>query len=123
MLSWWYGAGWRARVRMIRERLERTLDFYSIDILLRTLFAPYRQISAGNVQGPLAVRWRAFVDRSISRFMGMIIRSIIMIVGSFAILLQTLMGCVVLLLWPLIPLLPLVGFIFFISGQVPALWK
>lgn len=123
MLSWWYGAGWRARARMIRGRLERTLDFYSIDILLRTLFAPYRQISAGNVQGPLAVQWRAFVDRSISRFMGLIIRSIIVIVGSFAILFQVLIGCIVLLLWPLMPLLPLVGFIFFISGQVPASWK
>lgn len=123
MLSWWYGAGWKARASIVRERIERTMDFFSIDILLRTLFAPYRQIAAGRIDGPLAIRWQAFVDKAISRFMGAIIRLILVVVGSFAVVGQALSGCVVLLLWAFIPLLPLVGFVLYISGWVPLLWK
>lgn len=123
MLSWWYGAGWKARVTIIQERLERTMDFFSIDILSRTLFSPYRQIAAGKVTGSLGVQWRAFVDRTISRLMGIIVRSIIIVVGSFAIVLQVVSGCVILLLWAFIPLLPVIGFVLYISGWVPIVWK
>lgn len=123
MLSWWYGAGWKARALMIRERLEQTLDYFSIDILLRTLFSPYRQISAGQVSGPLAVKWRAFVDRTISRIIGAIVRTMIILIGSFTIVFYALLGVFVLLLWACLPLLPVVGFVLFISGWVPPLWK
>ncbi|MET0979649.1 MAG: hypothetical protein ABWX90_00140, partial [Candidatus Saccharimonadales bacterium] len=54
-LSWWYGAGWRQRLAMLRERLANTIDYFSIDLLARTLFSPFRQISAGKVNGPIGV--------------------------------------------------------------------
>lgn len=123
MLSWWYSAGWKARILIVRERLEQTMDFFSINVLLGTLFSPYRQISAGKVNGSLGVRWQAFVDGILSRFIGFIVRSIIIIIGSFAVLLQVLSNCLVLLLWPFIPLLPIVGFVLYISGWVPTIWK
>lgn len=123
MLSWWYSAGWKARALIVRERIERTMDYFSIDVLLGTLFSPYRQISADKVGGSLDIRWRAFVDRTISRLMGSIIRTIIIIIGSFAVVLQTLSGLVLLVLWACIPLLPVVGFILFISGWTPVVWK
>ena len=48
LLGWWYGAGWRERARMIIERLAKAYDFFSLDLLIKTLFAPFRQISAGS---------------------------------------------------------------------------
>lgn len=123
MLSWWYGAGWKARTLIVRERIEGTMDFFSIDVLLRTLFSPYRQISAGKVDGSIGVLWRAFVDRTISRLIGFILRIVIVVVGSFAVVLQALIGALLLVLWVFIPLLPVIGFVLFISGWTPIVWK
>jgi len=121
VLSWWYGTGWRQRAVKLRDRLASTEDFFSIDLLIRTLFAPFRQISAGKVEGPIGVQMRAFFDRLVSRIIGAAVRSFMMIVGIVALILTTLLGCVGLLLWALIPLLPMVGIVLCISGWLP--WK
>ena len=119
LLSWWYGAGWRQRAMLIRERVARTVDYFSIDLLLKTLFAPFRQISAGKINGPIAVKWRAFVDRTISRVIGSIIRIFIILIGCVTIILYGVMGLATLVLWAIIPALPLIGFLLFISGWTP----
>ena len=62
LLTWWYTDGWRARAGIVSHRLDATIDYFSFDLLLKTLFAPFRQISAGNVDGPLEVKLRALVD-------------------------------------------------------------
>lgn len=122
ILSWWYGEGWVQRVGIVRERLARTLDYFSIGLLLKTLFSPYRQISAGSVDGPLGVKWRAFVDRTISRIIGAIVRMVIIIVGCGFIIIHSLVGALTLVLWFVVPLLPvLIGPLLFISGWVPSL--
>jgi len=123
LLSWWYGAGWRQRAMLIRERLARTVDYFSIDLLLKTLFAPFRQISAGKINGPLAVKWRAFVDRTISRVIGSIIRIFIILIGCVSIVFYTVIGLATLVLWAIVPALPLVGFLLFISGWTPFSWN
>ena len=119
ILSWWYGAGWRQRVAMLREKIMSTMDYFSIDLLAKTLFSPFRQISAGKVQGPLGVQLRAFADRIISRAIGGMIRTFMIIIGTAAILLYSVIGGVFVILWGTIPLLPVVGIALFISGWVP----
>jgi len=119
ILSWWYSAGWRQRLTMLQERLARTVDYFSIDLLLRTLFSPFRQISAGRVDGPLGVKLHAFFDRLISRAIGAMVRSAMVVMGVAAILLHSLIGGVALIIWAFIPLLPVVGVILFIIGWVP----
>ena len=119
ILSWWYGAGWRQRVTMLREKIASTMDYFSIDLLAKTLFSPFRQISAGKVQGPLGVQMRAFADRLISRVIGGMIRSFMIVIGAAAILLYSIIGCVFVVLWAVVPLLPIVGIVLFVSGWVP----
>ncbi len=119
-LSWWYGAGWKARALLFRERMARTIDYFSIDILVRTLFAPFRQISAGKVNGPLEVRWRYFVDRLISRAIGAFMRTILIVVGCVWVVLQAVFGVVALVLWAFVPFLPIIGFIAAIAGWAPS---
>ncbi len=122
MLSWWYGAGWIERAKLIRERIARTVDYFSITLLLKTLFSPFRQISAGKVNGPLGVKWRAFLDRTISRVIGAFIRIVIILIGAVTIVLYCMLGLVTLVVWATVPLFPIVGFILFISGWVPVSW-
>lgn len=122
MLSWWYGPGWAMRARLVRERLAASLDYFSIDLLAKTLFSPFRQISAGKVDGPIGVRFRAWVDRLISRVIGFFVRTIIIFVGCLTLIFHTIIGGLTLLFWAVVPILPLVGFILFLSGWTPKLW-
>lgn len=116
LLRWWYGDGLRQRARMIANRLDGTIDYFSIDLLLKTLFAPFRQISAGRVDGPLGVQMRAMVDRLFSRIIGAIVRLFILIFGGVAIALQAIIGILLILLWGLMPAIPIVGIVLAILG-------
>jgi hypothetical protein len=119
ILSWWYGPGWRERVLIMRENVDSTMDYFSIGLLLKTLFSPFRQISAGKVSGPLAVQMRAFFDRLISRVIGGMIRSVMVVVGIVAIIVTGLIGCIGLIAWAFVPLLPIVGVILWLAGWMP----
>ena len=107
------------RVSRLREKLVGTLDYFSIDLLLRTFFSPFRQISAGQVRGPLGVQMRALLDRIISRVIGAMIRLVMIIVGIFAIILYALIGGLMVAVWGIIPVLPVLGVVLFVSGWVP----
>jgi len=119
LLSWWYGAGWRARLRLIGERLLRAFDTFSIDLLLKTWFAPFRQISAGKVRGPLGVQLRAWFDRLISRIIGAIIRTGMIFFGAIWLTILLVLGIVELVLWFVVPLFPVVGAMMLAIGWVP----
>lgn len=119
MMTWWYTDGWRQCALRAKERLEATLDYFSISLLFKTLFAPFRQISAGNVRGSLDVQMRAFFDRLVSRAIGSVVRLIMIGIGSFVIVLNVVVGGIILLLWAIVPALPFIGLILFVFGWVP----
>ena len=119
-LSWWYGAGWKARLLRLREQLAESYDYFSIGLLLRTLVSPYKQISAGQVSGPIGVKWRAFVDRLISRVIGAFVRMLFIVVGIGWMVLQAVYGVLVLTAWAFVPVAPLIGFIAMLSGWTPS---
>lgn len=119
ILTWWYSGGLIERFAKTRERVLSTIDYFSIDLLLKTLFAPFRQISAGKVNGSLDVRWHAFIDRLISRSIGAIVRSITIIVGIVGISITILLGFISVFLWLLVPLLPIAGVVMTIIGWTP----
>jgi hypothetical protein len=120
MISWWYGRGWRGQFRRVHSRLVQTASFFSIGQLLTTFFAPFRQISAGKADGPLAVVIRAFVDQLISRVIGSIVRFFTIIAGVVALILQALYEGIVLIVWLFLPVFPVVGLIMLAVGWVPS---
>lgn len=119
LLRWWYGDGWRLRASLVANRLDGTIDYFSVDLLLKTLFSPYRQISAGRVDGPLGVQMRAMVDKLFSRIIGAIIRLIILLIGAVAIGLQVAIGLIILVAWGILPLLPIIGLVLTLIGWTP----
>ncbi|MFZ2544448.1 MAG: hypothetical protein WAW80_00520 [Candidatus Saccharimonadales bacterium] len=116
LLSWWYGVGWKQQVQIIANRLDGTIDYFSFSLLLKTLFSPYRQISAGGVDGPLEVKLRAMADKLFSRIFGAFIRIIIIIIGGIAIGVQVIFSLLMLVLWGLVPLLPIAGIVMVFIG-------
>lgn len=120
IMSWWYGNGLRLRFEMIARRIARISDYFSIGLLVSTLFSPYRQISAGRVSGSLSLQMRAFVDRLISRMIGAFVRTFMIIMGLIAIALQAISGIIVLAFWTIIPMFPVIGLLMAVIGWVPA---
>ena len=116
---WWYGPGWKRQVAKAKDRLAGIADMFSIGLLLRTLFSPFRQISAGKVDGSLNTKMQAMVDRGFSRVIGAVMRSFMIILGAVALLLTCVIGGLVLLAWPLVPILPIVGIILSATGWMP----
>ena len=104
---------------MIKDRLAASADFFSIGLLASTLFAPFRQISAGNVVGPIGDQIRAFFDRLISRTIGAFVRTSVIIFGLVVMSLQAIFGLIVLVSWLIIPLLPIIGLIMTVIGWTP----
>lgn len=120
LISWWYGAGWRRQASLSGERLASMMDYFSIDLLLKTLFSPFRQISANShVDGSISAKFQAWLDKLISRFIGGMVRIIIILTGVLVLLATSVYGILTLLVWPLLPLLPILGLILSVSGWMP----
>lgn len=120
-VAWWYGAGWRRRALFVRDRLARVMDAFSIDLLLKTLFAPFRQISNDRVDGPIGMKIRAWFDKLISRMVGAVVRLLTIMVGIIVLFGTLFWGLAILAIWPVIPLLPVVGVILSGMGWMP--WR
>lgn len=119
LLQWWYGDGWVRQVAYARDRIAGIYDYFSIDLLARSWFAPFRQISAGKVQGSLEAHWRAFVDRMISRFIGAFMRTILIVAGVISVLVFSFASLIVVALWALLPFAPFAGAYLAFIGWLP----
>ena len=119
LLQWWYGQGWLSQLARVRGRLQSTVDLFSIPDLLRTYFAPFRQISAGYSNGSVGMQLRAFFDQTISRVIGSFVRGFTILVGIILIAIQCIWEAVIVVMWLLLPLLPVLGALGFAIGWVP----
>lgn len=116
IFQWWYGAGWVRHLKRSYIGILRIADFFSIGLLLKTLFNPFKQISAAQVQGPLPVQFNAFLDRAFSRMMGSVVRTVTILVGLVVISLRALWTLISMIAWTLLPLTPVIGFVLWASG-------
>lgn len=122
MLGWWYTGGWRHRLRASARQLKNVAGFFSIGQLLRTLFSPFRQISAAEVNGSAAVLLRAFFDKLISRFVGLIVRSMTILAGIVVLIGMVLYQMLILAAWLVLPLSPVAGLMLMVIGWTPS-WQ
>lgn len=119
LIGWWYGEGFAVRLRGLGRRLGRTADTFSIGLMLKTLFNPFRQIDAGAEGRGLAGMMQAFLSRLISRFVGFVMRFFLIIFGLVVLILQAICSLCVAVLHLVIPLLPIGGIIMMVVGWVP----
>ena len=122
LLSWWYGDGLFARIRTIKNRIASVLDFFSIFILIRTLFSPYKQISAAGDFDKSETWLQIFADKLISRLIGFFARVSLIIIGVIAIIFQILFSIILIIFWLILPIIPVAGLIMYVIGWIPE-WK
>lgn len=114
--SWWYGAGLRSALAGIGRRAQRPLDDFSVGLLLRTLFAPFRQIDAGGVRGSLDVQIKAWFGREFSRFFGAGLRTIMVATGLVGAALSAIISAIWFVVWLVLPLLPILSVTLWLGG-------
>ncbi len=104
LLFWWYGPGWAKMFQQIGTRTQKVADAFSIPILLKTLFSPWRRIVSEGAKG-LDAQMRAMLDNLVSRVVGFVVRMTVLVAAGFGTAGSFLYGVLVVLIWPLIPLL------------------
>lgn len=116
LFQWWYLDGWKTFFKVIIEKISNHVDFFSFGTIFKTLFSPFRQIDTGEGGNSIGERLSAFGGRLLSRFIGAIVRSIIAIAGLLTITVEFIFGLAIVILWPFIPLIPLICIYFALSG-------
>lgn len=109
MFKWWYTDGWKTFFNGFLERLSAVADQFSIGTLFKTLFYPFRQIDSGQlVNASISERFQAFIARTISRLIGACIRLVVAGTGIMVLALTVIIGFIANIIWPLIPIAPVV---------------
>ena len=118
MFLWWYSQGWSVFIHKIRLFLTNIIDFFSMSSLIRTLFQPFRQISAESASSDssLDLKFQMFIDRLVSRIIGFFTRLFLLLVGCIIIIVGSIVCLIFIILWPFIPFLPIAGIILSIIG-------
>lgn len=102
--QWWYRYGWQAAARALLHVLHETLHNFSVPVLVRTLFAPWKQtVNVAGPNTPLPVRMQWWVGNQVSRFLGTAIRLIVLVVAFLLLTATATIGGVLLVVWPLAP--------------------
>lgn len=113
-LRWWYGPGWRDSASRLQARLIHIYFSFSVPILLPTMFAPWRRIVTPPGKS-IGDKFRAGVDNLVSRTVGFIVRLGALLIAMGMIIFNGLIGGLILLLWPVLPLL---GPILIVGGLI-----
>ena len=115
-LRWWYGSGWSWRLQSHRQSFRILFEYFSVDALLRTLFAPYRQtlVSDGR-QKNMSNLMNRLLDSLVSSGIGFVYRTTLIIVAGILAIGEIVLFALSAVLWPFVPLVPLLAIAVYIS--------
>ena len=113
---WWYTSGWVFFVRQSIEKCIHINEYFSIPDLLKTFFRPFRQISANERGKGLEGVLQVLLDQTISRFVGMLARTFIILAGLIVFILSLSLTIVMAILWPFLPITPIIGLVLSLAG-------
>ncbi len=100
-LKWWYGPGWAIVWHNSLTRLRHVGQAFSIKLLLRTLFAPWRRISMSGRS--LDGKIQAAISNGVGRLVGFTVRLAVLLTAAVVSTVFIIFGVCSIVLWPLIP--------------------
>ncbi len=113
LLKWWYGAGWLDAWRDINRSTKKVEQAFSIPVLVKNLFAPWKQIVT--VPGKaLEDHFRALIDNLVSRAVGFIVRFFTLTAAAIVVGFNLVWRLALAAAWPLVP----VAIIYFIYKAI-----
>jgi hypothetical protein len=104
-IHWHYGRALRGIVDITNNLIWFLWNFFSIGLLLQTLFAPWQRLEEDHKRVGLNVE--AYVSslmlNTVMRFVGFVIRLIFILIGFVAIIFVTISGSIVFVVWLALP--------------------
>ncbi|HEX5395250.1 MAG TPA: hypothetical protein VFW52_02805 [Candidatus Saccharimonadales bacterium] len=102
LFKWWYGFGWLDAWKRVGGSAQKTGRQFSIPVLLKNLFAPWKQIVSLPGRS-LDDKFRAMVDNLVSRTIGFFVRMLTLIAAMVVICLSAALSLALAVVWPLLP--------------------
>jgi hypothetical protein len=116
-LKWWYVSGWQwAWQRSVNQRTKDILISFSVIQLIQTWFAPFKQTYSDGSKGSIDVKINAFIDNFVSRIIGTIARTVLIVTGLVYVLIWFIIGLFIVVVWPFVPVLPIAGVVLALLG-------
>lgn len=112
-LSWHFFEASRGILKAWRNFLKFNLNYFSIPLLLKTLFSPWRRYRISYGKGfDIGRYFEAFFSNLIFRILGAIMRIFLIIIGLILEIFIILAGATVFIGWIVLPCLLILGLIF-----------
>jgi len=111
----WYIFSIKSLFSNIKLIVLKTLDYFSVTILLKTLFYPWRRDVMTTRNLPINIRFRVMIFNLLSRLIGACVRLVTIFIGLIITFLVYILGAATIVVWILMPMLVLAGFIIGIS--------
>lgn len=108
---WWYSDGYRDLLSRLHDTVFRIWHFFSVNLLFKTLFSPWKRIISYPGKS-IQAQFRALIDNLVSRLVGFFVRTIMIIAAVIVVALTVLIGAVLLIGWPLAPVI-IIGLVIF----------
>jgi hypothetical protein len=115
--AWHYGRGISDLVRLYQNYIWFFFNFFSINLLVKTFFAPWQRIAEHRSKAGIDFEDIAEVltINIIMRLVGMMIRTIFIVIGSICVVLVAVFGALFFVVWLLLPVLVPVSIIYGLS--------
>lgn len=91
--------------RGIADRLKDIKETFSVNVLARTLFSPWKQIQTVSTFHNF---FQSAIDNLISRFIGAVIRIFMLVAALMFTVLVVVIGALFVVVWPFVPFMILV---------------
>jgi len=103
LFIWWYTKGWISAWRAVPENIKNTSRMFTLPLLLRTLFSPWKQIISLGGRS-LNEKLKAMVDNLLSRVIGFLVRVGVLLAACVLIVITGILSLVIAAIWPAVPL-------------------
>ncbi len=104
-LSWWYYEEPLYLWRSLLITTNRVFKTFSIALLFRTLFYPWKKDVLYKENPSLSEIFQIWIDNSVSRFVGAIVRLITIFAGLITTILVFIFGLILIIVWLIIPII------------------
>lgn len=105
---WHFAKAPNGILRIIRNYLIFCEHFFSIKLLLKSLFAPWKRITFEEGVGfSLSKYFEVIVSNLVSRFLGAIVRSVLIVIGVLAQIIVLIFGLTILIVFLFLPIVTL----------------
>lgn len=115
-ITWHYSGALQSGVLLIRNILTFLLHFFSVPLLLRTYFNKFGRLGESYKGGfDLERFFSTFVVNTLMRIVGVIVRTIFILMGLLSVLVGAMTGLLFIFAWLLLPLIVFVCFVYGIT--------